>query len=128
MQNLNRAEGTGGNAQPAIVTTFNVEVGRFVNVNADDGANLADLRRQAGQAGLAGFSPKMDADLACHGLLTLLRAWSGARAFRQRGVRFEVFQKHLPHQVAGLDNLWITQPIINIQSLAARDEDSLLAH
>lgn len=125
---MNRAERTGRDAQPAIVATLNVEIRWLVKVNADNGANLADLRRQAGQAGLAGFGEELDADLARHGMLALLRARSGARAFCQRGVRFEIFQKRLAHQVAGFDDLGIAQPIMDVQSLAARDDDSLLAH
>lgn len=126
---MNRAEGTGRDAQPAIVATLDVEVGQLVEVNADDGADFANISRQTA----VNESGRSQGGVGCESrapqsAYSVFRARSGAGGFHQRRVRFEVFYKHLAHQVTGFDDLWIAQPIMDVQSLASRDDDSLLAH
>ncbi len=40
---------------------------------------------------------------------------------------FELFDKHLPHEIAGLDDLGIANPIVNIQPFSTSHDNPLLA-
>ncbi|MDP1713303.1 MAG: hypothetical protein Q8L41_01035 [Anaerolineales bacterium] len=65
------AEGTGGDAQAAVIATFDVNVGRFIIVNPHDGAHFANLSRQTAVAGMTVVGLKLDANLARHRFLAL---------------------------------------------------------
>ena len=40
---------------------------------------------------------------------------------------FELFDEHLPHEIEGLDDFGIGNPIVNIQAFSTSQDDPLLA-
>ena len=67
----NRLEGSGGDAQATVVTAFNINVRRLIEIHAYQGAHLTDVSRETASAGAAAFGSDLDADLASHRSLAL---------------------------------------------------------
>jgi hypothetical protein len=75
MQNIahnpQRAEGTGGDAQTAVVTAFDINIRQFVKINPHDGAHFAGYSRQTAAAGSTVFSLDLNANLPGHKILAI---------------------------------------------------------
>lgn len=67
----NSLERTGRDAQATVITAFDINVWRLVEVHAHECAHLANVSRKTSSAGAATFRSDLDADLASHRIILL---------------------------------------------------------
>ncbi|MDP1548240.1 MAG: hypothetical protein Q8L87_19675 [Anaerolineales bacterium] len=102
----NSLEGTGRDAQTTVVTTFDINVWRLIEVDAHDGAHLANLSRETGLTGLTRFNRYLNANLSRHCFLALEHQYfvrrDGPLAEQIQTARLHAFHKSIRPETSGL--------------------------